>query len=441
MVGPQVAADTVLHNKYHLNILSLFSFFFINRFFEFTKNVKGRNWMDAEFGPDLWGRFRNSYADIGDFLDHRPLIRMGTVISRSGGRLAIHPTKSNIYTLCSSLDIVNDTDIDLTYWLGHLLYMYVKEGPGRSRSTDDVVEFLERYNNSNYIVQDVCANSFGWLRLHDDGSTVTAHELYTAPGPAIPLTAAPSMQPRPGLATAPKSVIEYWAGHLFMEYINEQPKKFLKDENLCYFYYRYKTLPKQGSSVAHLVTDSGKRLVTQGNRYRLGSGPYNDLPTARCWLGRAVFEFVFAAPHRKRSEQEVVDRFSDWLTSDLLNNLCWSSVNWLIQIKKRGGGVDIQCGTGDAAYRLSILRASNRSAGTDTHDATDTDANDGVPADVDVGLLHDQDGLISGRSWMEAALEFSLIKLIVDIYSGENQTDRENIRKFLDTTTSVSLSS
>eukprot|EP01036_Dinobryon_divergens_P029559 gene29559-38677_t len=148
------------------NDASVFSMWLGHRFFEFVKidvvSKKGGDWMGADFGPEIWWWFvKKSYKDFKDFLNHRPQIRMGTVISRSGGRFAIHPSRTSTYTLISSLDIVNDTDIDLTYWLGHLLYMYVKEGPGRSRSVADVVEFLERYH-SNYIVQDVCANSFAF---------------------------------------------------------------------------------------------------------------------------------------------------------------------------------------------------------------------------------------------------------------------------------------
>lgn len=396
--------------------------------------------MGADFGPDLWGRFRSSYAEVGDFLAQRTQIKMTTVISGSRGRLAPHPTRTNIYTLCSSMaftliQLENNNEenvIDLQYWLGHLLYEYVKEGPGRSRTETEVVEFLER-NNSIFLVQDVCTKSFGWLEIHDN--IVTALELY-APSPAPAPT--PIIQYRPGVAdrpgvVAPVTMIEYWAGHLFMEYINEQPKKILKDENLGYFTYRYRTLPKQ--RVLHLVRDSGKRLFAskgvQGFKYRLGPGPFEDL-TAKSWLGRAVFEYVFAAPQRKRSEQDVVERFAGSLTSDSLNNLCWSSLNWLIKIRKSGGGVDIQCGNGDAAYRLRIVRESNRSTGTDIH-----------ALDVSLGGLdvdqHEQEGVSRGKYWTQAALELTLIKLIVDIYSDPDSADRKNILKFLNTTQSVSI--
>jgi hypothetical protein len=392
--------------------------------------------MGADFGPDLWGGFRSSYAEVGDFLAQKKQIKMTTVISGSGGRLAPHPNKTNIYTLCSSMAFTliqqennNNNDenvIDLQYWLGHLLYEYVKEGPGRSRAEAEVVEFLER-NDSNFLVQDVCTKSFGWLEMHDN--TVTALELY-APGPAPAPT--PTIQYRPGVVV-PVTMIEYWAGHLFMEYIYEQPKKILKDENLGYFTYRYRTLPKQ--RVLHLVRDSGKRLFAsrgvQGFKYRLGPGPFEDL-TAKSWLGRAVFEYVFAAPQRKRSEQDVVERFVGWLTSDSLNNLCWSSFNWLIKIRKSGGGVDIQCGNGDAAYRLRIVRESNRNTGADIH-----------TLDVSLGGLdvdqQEQEGVSTGKYWIQAALELTLIKLIVDIYSDPDSADRKNILKFLNTTQSVSI--
>jgi hypothetical protein len=388
--------------------------------------------MGADFGPDLWGKFRVSNAELGDFLAQRTQIRMTTVISGSGGRLAPHPTKTNIYTLCSSIMAFTDSYnvenlVDLKYWLGHLLYEYVKEGPGRSRAESEVVEFLER-NNSHFIVQDVCTKSFGWLKMYDN--TVTAHELY-APDP-VPVPT-PIIQYRPGVVV-PVTMIEYWAGHLFMEYINEQPKKFLKDENLGYFTYRYRTLPKQ--RVLHLVRDSGKRLFaskgTQGFRYRLSPGPFEEV-TTKSWLGRAVFEYVLAAPQRKRSEQDVVDRFATWLTSEALNDLCWSSLNWLIRIRKSGGAVDIQCGNGDAANRLKIVRESNRNTGTDIN-ATDVSL-----GGLDVDQQEQEDGVSRGNYWTQAALELTLIKLIVDIYSDPDSADRKNILKVVNTTQSVSV--
>ena len=77
------------------------------------------------------------------------------------------------------------------------------------------------------------------------------------------------------------------------------------------------------------------------------------------------------------------------------------------------------------------MRESNRNTGTDIH-----------ALDVSLGGLdvdqQEQEGVSRGTYWIQAALELTLIKLIVDIYSDPDSADRKNILKFLNTTQSVS---
>jgi len=340
-------------------------------FFEYVKDQKGNGWMGTDVGPEIWGTFRKAY-NTGGFLD-RPKIYVN-IISGSGGRLLQKPS-TQIHMLCNSWDSVNQEETEDRYWLGHLLFEYVKGGPDSSRSVPEVAEFLKD-RNSMLTVEDVCGSSLSSLQI-ENGVVLTRNlppppvtnnlavtgtpdrdetNLRRADSNRFPTT---PFRPRP--ATVSVSMVEYWAGHLLMEYINEQPRKFLKEENLGYFFYRFKSMPTRLKvEVAGIIDDSGNRLIVRGNRFRLGSRPFENCNTTKYWLGRAIFEYVFAAPQNKRSEKDVFDHFVDCLpTPDALNSLCFSSFNYLIRIKKNRGEAVIQCGNGDPAYRRRILMESN----------------------------------------------------------------------------------
>ena len=143
----------------------------MNSFFEYVKSVKGRDWMGADVGPEVWGNFRRDFK-IGDILD-RTDIKMKHVISGSAGRIISKPN-TVISMLCNSLSSVTD-EVDLKYWLGHLLFEYVEQGQGHSRTISEVATFLETHN-SKFTAHDVCGSIFSTLQI-TDGVVFTTKKL------------------------------------------------------------------------------------------------------------------------------------------------------------------------------------------------------------------------------------------------------------------------
>jgi hypothetical protein len=127
--------------------------------------------MGTDVGPEVWGKFRKAFK-IQDILD-KIEIKASNVMLKSGGRLVPKSAVKNpIFKLCSSWETVNETDINLKYWLGHLLFEYVREGnDNNSKSVNDAEEFLKSYN-LKYTVQDMCDNTFSSLRIDEHGRVI-----------------------------------------------------------------------------------------------------------------------------------------------------------------------------------------------------------------------------------------------------------------------------
>ena len=153
-------------------------------FFEFVRGIKGNDWMGTDVGPEVWGKFRKAFK-IQDILDKTD-IKASYVMFKSGGRLVPKSAVKNpIYKLCSSWETVNETDINLKYWLGHLLFEHVREGDdNNSKSVNEVGEFLKNYN-FKYTVQDVCDNRFSSLQIED--GRVIIHRLSVTGGKILSL--------------------------------------------------------------------------------------------------------------------------------------------------------------------------------------------------------------------------------------------------------------
>ena len=148
-----------------------FSVVTYNSFFEFVIDIKGNDWMGADVGPEVWGKFRKAYR-IQEILD-KTEIKASNVMLKSGGRLVPKSAVKNpIFKLCNSWETVNEADINLKYWLGRLLFEYVREGnDNNSKTVHEVEEFLKSYN-FKYTVQDVCDNAFSSLRIDEHGRVI-----------------------------------------------------------------------------------------------------------------------------------------------------------------------------------------------------------------------------------------------------------------------------